>query len=160
MKHTFFTFLAFVTLTSAAGICMENAQAQDFYDRSNNERRRGDYRRGYGDGVDCTTMIAEVVDAICEESYPTSCRDAASYASQRNSAEAFLSAVIQGRYERVGRGTKSLASQALDCREERHGAFDRDMERDSENYHTSRDQERARERERQRNANTNPPRQN
>ncbi len=160
MKHTFFTFLAFVTLTSAAGLYMESAQAQDFYDRSNNERRRGDYRQGYGDGVDCTTMVAEVVDAVCEEAGSRSCRDAASYASRRDQSEAFLSAVIQGRYEGVGRGTKSLASLALGCKEERHGAFDRNMERDSENYHTTRDQAIARERERQSQANSNPPTEN
>jgi hypothetical protein len=161
MKRALFTFLAFATLTSVGGIYMESAQAQDFYDRSNIERRRGDYRRGYGDGVDCTNLYIQVGESFCEDTGGRSCgRIMGEIAANPHP---LLRLIVEGelpRGLRVSSRTVSLAQDARACEGDRHGSFDRDIERDSENYHKTQGQERARERERHNQANTNSPREN
>ena len=140
---------------------MESAQAQDFYDRSNNERRRGDYRRGYGDGVDCTNLYIQVGESYCEDTGGRSCgRIMGEIAANPHP---LLRQIVEGELPpglRVSSRTVSLAQDARACEGDRHGSFDRDIERDSENYHTTQDQERARETERGRQTNTNLPRGN
>ncbi len=147
-KQLIFSALSLLTIVSAVSLYSDSASAQDFYHRDSRERRRGDWGRGYGDGAECTRQAMEVADAICEitrtgrPTHAPSCHDAAYTAAQ--SPGMFLEQVSRDRNGRYGRAISLLAQRVSECRGNREAAFDRDVERDSNNWH---EQEERRERE-------------
>ncbi len=139
-KFFIFSLLALIGTTSV----MESAMAQDFNHRDSRERRRGDYRRGYDDGRDCTKLAMEAASIVCQEDR-YQCRRATAYAAEN--PDSFLSEVASDRHaEFYSYGARAFARQALNCREDRQSRFDRDIERESNEWH-EREERRQREEE-------------
>jgi len=60
MKRALNLFLAAsIAATSVVAV------ADDFNHRNSRERRRGDWRRGFGDGTDCEHMKQRLREALC-----------------------------------------------------------------------------------------------
>lgn len=140
-----FFILSLLALIGTTAV-VESAMAQDFHHRDSRERRRGDYRRGYSDGQDCTKLAMEAASIVCQERGSRSqCSRATSYAAEN--PDSFLYEVASDRNaEFYSHGARAFARQALSCRDDRQSSFDRDVERESNEWH-EREERRQRERE-------------
>jgi hypothetical protein len=142
-KFFIFSMLALIGTTAV----VESAMAQDFNHRDSRERRRADYRQGYGDGVDCTNLYIQVGESYCQEANRLGCgRIMGEIAANPHP---LLRRIVENRLppgERVSSRTVSLAEEARACEGDRHGSFDRDVERESNQWH-EREERRQRERE-------------
>lgn len=155
MKKIMLQFMSITTLILGLSILVESVQAQDFYDRSNRERRQQDWRRGYGDGYDCRSIEENVVDKLCQlvkEARPrtggrnhgaqSTCDLARTQA--REGIPSFLAGVADGDWNSHGLRHVSVRDQvalenearaALTCFSGRSDSFARDTHADSERYH-------------------------
>ena len=136
--------LSMIALIGTTAV-VESVMAQDFYHRDSRERRRVDYRRGYRDGVDCTNLYIQVGESYCQEVNRLSCgRIMGEIAANPHP---LLRRIVENRLppgQRVSSRTVSLAEEARACEDERHGSFDRDVERESNEWH-EREERRQRE---------------
>ncbi len=107
------------------------AIAQDFNHRDSRERRRGDWRRGFGDGTDCEAMKQRVRQALLWE-------------AERNRHVGDRRMIAMGTWQQVyamtnsidvSPATRYLAGQAMNCERQRRDSFDRDVDRESEEWH-------------------------
>jgi hypothetical protein len=156
-KQLIFSALSLLTIVSAVSLYSDSASAQDFYHRDSRERRRGDWRQGYGDGSDCTRMAMEVAEAICDEERRArgpragnNCTHAVREASSDPGAFVYQVGTNgwQWRSAYLGSGIRALASQAMNCRDQREGRFNDRVERESSQWH-EREERREREARRQ-----------
>lgn len=158
-KQFIFSALSLLTIVSAVSLYSDSASAQDFNHRDSRERRRGDHRRGFRDGRDCTVLMNQVAESACNDARGgrVSQNDGGACARimQRvaENPEWFISDVLRGqvslnRDSGIGSGTRYLAQQAAECQGNREASFDRDVERESNDWH-EREERREREGRRQ-----------
>lgn len=133
------------TLTLLAIVTIGSAIAQDFRHRDSRQRRQADHRRGFRDGRDCTVLANRVAESACSDarggtSYYTdhgSCARIMQFVAQ--DPEAFVAEILRGNgWDRnlgSSPGTEHLAREAAACQGNRESSFDRDAERDSNEFH-------------------------
>lgn len=142
---------------------LQSAMAQDFNHRDSRGRRTQDHRRGMRDQRDCSMLVSRVADAACYDAKggPNgadygACGRIMQFMAQN--PEAFVAEIVDGRgWSRNGGsspGTEGLAREAADCQGNREAAFDRDAERESNEWHEReerryQEQEEARRRQQQ-----------
>ncbi len=135
---------------SAISFAIESAQAQDYYHRDSRERRRGDYRRGVGDGRDCNQMAHEALEILCAERWGQVATDCWNGRNQfRGHQETFLEIAAGVRFPpyyeaRTPDETNRLrqkAREALSCQGDREESFDRDTQRESDEWHERQERE-------------------
>jgi hypothetical protein len=140
--------IKYAALTLFVLIGLGEAFAQDFNHRDSRERRRGDHRRGFSDGTDCAREATKVAEAACADQRGRGC-DRLFYELNQDSL-AFVHRIATSQphdpYNQVSQGTRYLAQRTLDCKDDRESRFDRDVERESNQWHEA---EERRQRERQ-----------
>ena len=153
--------LALMALASTVG--MEIAQAQDYNDRRNVPRRQQDHRRGFNEGRNCTRLESELMQSLCSMGSGNSCRNAVGMLGRGDGmlAEDLLEyhemRIRNG--QRIQRGIihggdkytyteyhLNLARDFMECEGRSMADFERDANRDADEYHERMERE---ERERQ-----------
>jgi hypothetical protein len=118
--------LALLPMTLA---CIPNtSKAEDYYHRDSRDRRRSDWNRGFSDGKDCRRLLQKVRVSLCQD-YRNNYK-----CGQSSTAEYYQLVMDINRFG--SRGTKYIFNDYLHCKGQRRTAFDRDIERESADWHS------------------------
>ncbi len=171
LKSSSCIFLALLALASVVG--METVQAQDFNDRRNVPRRQQDHRRGFNEGRNCTRLESELMQSLCRSGSQRSCQNATRSLGAGNGVLAEDLLAYHETRTRNGRRMQSrghvnggdeysytqydldLAREFMECEGRSMSDFERDANREADEYHErmereERDREEREERDRRR----------
>jgi hypothetical protein len=151
--------IAVLGILIGTGVLADAAYSQDFYDRSNRQRRHQDWGRGYNDGYDCHNMAMKVVQDYCDLQSLSSRRRGgygrSNCSLQRDAMDqsqlpSILEGIASGRYQYRDTDSewdklKQDAQAAQDCYGGRRDSFERDTQADSDRYHREQEERERRE---------------
>lgn len=162
LKSSTCILLALLGLATVAGL--ESAQAQDYHDRRNVPRRQQDHRRGFNEGRNCTRLESELMHSLCRSGSQRSCQNATRSLGAGDGVLAEDLLAYHAMRTRNGRSMRSrgqtnggdeysytqedldLAREFMECEGRSMAEFERDANRDADEYHERMERE---ERERQ-----------
>jgi hypothetical protein len=143
------------------------AHAQDFNDRRNVPRRQQDHRRGFNEGRNCTRIESELMHSLCRSGSRGSCQNAT---RSLGAGDGVLAEDLLGYHEmrmRNGQGMirrgningsdkysyteydLNLARDFMECEGRSMADFERDANREADEYHERMEREERERRERE-----------
>jgi hypothetical protein len=105
------------------------AKAEDYYHRDSREGRRSDWNRGFNDGVGCEKLLEKLRQAMCRDFYRNryeQCGKIANLTFNELHPKVLATGLI---------GVNYIMSDYTHCKERRKGAFDRRVDRESDDWH-------------------------